>query len=123
MVFLESLMMECEIFQIFILKLQRFLELIQIMLLLKVVFPAALSQTFAGLRLAIGTAWMIIVAAEIIASKAGLGYILLAGRNFAQASIIFIGIALIGLLAFITDRIGRVAYMYVTRWMKRGLEV
>jgi ABC-type nitrate/sulfonate/bicarbonate transport system permease component len=93
------------------------------MLLLKVVFPAALPQTFAGLRLAIGTAWMIIVAAEIIASKAGLGYILLAGRNFAQASIIFIGIALIGLLAFITDRIGRAAYMYVTRWMKRELEV
>jgi len=92
------------------------------MLIRKVILPAALPQTFAGLRIAIGTAWMIIVAAELIASKAGLGYILLAGRNFAQASIIFIGIALIGLLAYITDRIARAVYMYVTRWMRRGLE-
>jgi NitT/TauT family transport system permease protein len=47
----------------------------------KVVIPAALPQILIGLRLAIGIAWMVIVAAEMIAVSSGLGYLIIDARN------------------------------------------
>src|SRR3982074_3022865 len=45
-------------------------------LLRYVVLPAALPSIFAGLRIGIGSAWMLTVTAELVAVKSGLGYVL-----------------------------------------------
>jgi NitT/TauT family transport system permease protein len=45
-------------------------------LLTGIVFPAALPSIFSGLRIAIGSAWMLTVTAEMVAVKSGLGYVL-----------------------------------------------
>jgi NitT/TauT family transport system permease protein len=66
-------------------------------------------------RLLIGTAWVYLIAAELIASNAGLGYrISVAGRNLNVAQI-FLYIAVICLLAFIMDR----AIFHFNRWRNR----
>ena len=66
-------------------------------------------------RLLIGTAWVYLIAAELIASNAGLGYrISVAGRNLNVAQI-FLYIAVICLLAFAMDR----AIFYFNRWRNR----
>jgi len=50
-------------------------------LLAKVVFPAALPQIIMGLRIALGIAWLVVVAAEMIAVDSGLGYLVIDARN------------------------------------------
>jgi NitT/TauT family transport system permease protein len=50
-------------------------------LIAKVVFPAALPQIIIGLRIALGIAWLVVVAAEMIAVDSGLGYLVIDARN------------------------------------------
>jgi NitT/TauT family transport system permease protein len=50
-------------------------------LLSKVVFPASLPQILVGLRLALGIAWLVVVAAEMVAVDSGLGYLVIDARN------------------------------------------
>jgi NitT/TauT family transport system permease protein len=60
--------------------------------------PSSMTMVFAGLRVALGTAWATLVAAEMLASSSGLGYMILMGRNFARADIIILGIVVIGVI-------------------------
>ena len=54
-------------------------------LLARVVFPAALPQIIVGLRIALGIAWLVVVAAEMIAVDSGLGYLVIDSRNSGKA--------------------------------------
>ena len=68
----------------------------------RVVFPACLPQIITSLRLALGIAWMVIVAAEMIAIDSGLGYLILDARNASNyervvGSMIAIGLIGVGL--------------------------
>jgi NitT/TauT family transport system permease protein len=47
----------------------------------KVILPAALPQIIVGLRLALGIAWLVVVAAEMVAVDSGLGYLIINARN------------------------------------------
>ncbi len=68
----------------------------------QVVIPAALPQIITGMRIGLGVAWLVVVAAEMIALRSGLGYLIIDSRNAGNrydlviASMIIIG--LIGLL-------------------------
>jgi NitT/TauT family transport system permease protein len=46
-----------------------------------IVFPACLPQIITSLRMALGIAWLVIVAAEMIAVQSGLGYVITDARN------------------------------------------
>lgn len=67
-------------------------------LLARVVFPAALPQMLVGLRIALGIAWLVVVAAEMIAVDSGLGYLVIDARNAGKrydlvvAAMILIGV-------------------------------
>jgi NitT/TauT family transport system permease protein len=67
-------------------------------ILAKVVFPAALPQIIVGLRLALGIAWLVVVAAEMVAVDSGLGYLVIDARNSGKrydlvvAAMIMIGV-------------------------------
>ena len=65
-------------------------------ILLKVAVPSALPQIFTGLRVGLATSWMALVAAELLASDSGLGYMLQAARNFGRADIIVVAMLIIG---------------------------
>jgi len=68
----------------------------------RVVFPAAMPQIITSLRMALGIAWMVIVAAEMIAVDSGLGYLIMDARNANNyervvGSMITIGLIGVGL--------------------------
>jgi NitT/TauT family transport system permease protein len=67
----------------------------------KIGIPSALTMTFAGVKVALGNAWATLVAAEMLASSAGLGFMILQGRQFARADIIILGIVVIGVIGII----------------------
>jgi NitT/TauT family transport system permease protein len=74
-------------------------------ILFTVVLPAAIPFLFTGLRLSFGSAWITIVAAELIAASEGLGYLIMNARRILAAPDILVGMLTIGLLGLTFDRI------------------
>lgn len=74
----------------------------------KVVFPAALPQILTGLRLALGVAWLVVVAAEMIAVDSGLGYLIIDARNAGKRyDLVVAGMVMIGLIGLGLDLLMR----------------
>lgn len=73
-------------------------------LLRLVVFPAVLPQVLTGVRIALGVAWMVVVAAEMIAVDSGLGYLIIDARNAgSRYDLVVAGMILIGLIGLLLD--------------------
>ncbi len=73
-------------------------------LLRMVVFPAVLPQVVTGVRIALGVAWMVVVAAEMIAVDSGLGYLIIDARNAgSRYDLVVAGMILIGLIGLGLD--------------------
>lgn len=62
----------------------------------KVGIPSSFQMVFAGIRVALGGSWMVLVAAEMLAANSGLGYMILMGRQFARPDLIVLGMLIIG---------------------------
>jgi NitT/TauT family transport system permease protein len=76
----------------------------QTAVLRKVVFPAALPQMIVGLRIALGIAWLVVVAAEMIAVDSGLGYLIIDSRNAGKRyDLVLAGMMLIGVIGLGLD--------------------
>ena len=73
--------------------------------ILQVLIPGALPSIVTGLRLAIGFGWRALIAAEMIATSTGLGFMIFNAANFHQSDAILVGIITIGLLWLVTDRL------------------
>lgn len=75
---------------------------------LRVGVPSAMPMVFTGLRLSLSSAWMTLVAAELLAATEGLGYMIQMGRTLARPDVIIVGMLTIGLtgaiMAFILER-------------------
>ena len=76
-------------------------------LYMKVILPAALPEIIVGLRITLGTAWLVIVAAEMIAVKSGLGYLIIDARNSLRMDKVVAGMLVIGIIGLILDSIIR----------------
>jgi NitT/TauT family transport system permease protein len=77
-------------------------------LLARVVFPAALPQILVGLRIALGIAWIVVVAAEMIAVDSGLGYLIIDSRNAGKRyDLVVAGMLLIGVIGLCLDTLAR----------------
>lgn len=73
-------------------------------LLARVVFPAALPQILVGLRIALGIAWLVVVAAEMIAVDSGLGYLVIDARNAGKRyDLVVAAMLMIGLIGLALD--------------------
>ena len=73
-------------------------------LLARVVFPAALPQIIVGLRIALGIAWLVVVAAEMIAVESGLGYLIIDSRNSGKRyDLVVAAMLLIGVIGLTLD--------------------
>ena len=73
-------------------------------LLRRVIFPAALPQVLVGLRIALGIAWLVVVAAEMIAVDSGLGYLIIDSRNAGKRyDLVVAGMLLIGVIGLALD--------------------
>ncbi len=86
-------------------------------LMLRVVAPAVLPRIVVGLRLAFGIAWIVLVAAEMIAVDSGLGYLIIDARNAGKRyDLVVAGMLMIGVLGLLLDTlILRAERMIVSR--------
>jgi len=64
----------------------------------RVVLPAAIPQIFTGLKVAMALSWAVVVAAELVGAQAGLGFMISDAAQLFRIPIVFIGIALIGVI-------------------------
>lgn len=85
-------------------------------LITKIIIPSALSNIFLGLRLALGLSWILLIAAEVVASSKGLGWLIWDSRNFSRPDDMFVGIITIGILGKITDQLMIKAEEHFTSW-------
>jgi ABC-type nitrate/sulfonate/bicarbonate transport system permease component len=82
----------------------------------RVIMPAAAPQLFAGIRIGLAHAFVILFAAELIGSQAGLGTLISEGEDAARFDLMFAGIVAFAVLGFASDRI----LMAIRRRVLRG---
>lgn len=82
----------------------------------QVVIKAALPEILTGMRVAIAFGWTTLVAAEMVAAKAGLGVMVLNAARFLATDIVFLGIVVIGLVAFLFDLLMRRIERLLVPW-------
>lgn len=73
----------------------------------KVVIPAIVPSVVTALRLTVTIAWLVVVAAEMIAVQSGLGYLILDARNALRMDYVMNGMIAIGLIGLTLDGIMR----------------
>lgn len=79
--------------------------------------PAAAPTIFSGLRLGLAQSWLFLVAAELIASSKGLGFLLLDSQNTARTDILFLAIILLAILGKLSDVLVGLAERRTLRWL------
>ena len=84
----------------------------------RVVVPAVLPEIIIGMRIGIGVAWLVVVAAEMIALRSGLGYMIMDSRNAGNRyDLVVAGMIIIGAIGLLLDGITRLLERLRTvRW-------
>jgi ABC-type nitrate/sulfonate/bicarbonate transport system permease component len=75
---------------------------------LRVIVPASLPNIYVGMRLALASSFLVIVAAEMLAAESGLGYLIWNSRLYFRIDLMFAAIVLLGFLGFVADRLMRI---------------
>ncbi len=86
------------------LEVGRVYQLPPITVLTRIMVPATIPAVMTGLRLGLGKAWGVLVAAELFASEAGLGQMMESARQLFRIDVVMVGVILIGLIGFSLDR-------------------
>ena len=90
------------------LRAARNFEFVGFKLVRSVILPAALPQIVTGMRIGLGVAWLVVVAAEMIAVGSGLGYLIIDSRNAGNRyDLVVAGMATIGFIGFLLDSLMR----------------
>lgn len=83
----------------------------------QVVIPAVLPQIIVGMRIGLGVAWLVVVAAEMIALRSGLGYLIIDSRNAGNRyDLVIAGMVIIGLIGLLLD--GAMRLLEGLKWVK-----
>ena len=71
----------------------------------EIIFPASLPSIFTGVRIGIGTAWMALIAAEMIGATSGLGYMIEESRQLLLIPKVMLGMITIAFCGFLCDKV------------------
>ena len=84
----------------------------------QVVIPAVLPQIIVGMRISLGVAWLVVVAAEMIALRSGLGYLIIDSRNAGNRyDLVIAGMIIIGFTGLLLDGgMRRLEKLKAVRW-------
>jgi len=86
---------------------------------LRIMIPSAVPYILTGMRVALGFAFMGIVAAEMIGAQSGIGYLIMQSRTLLRTDIMFVGLVTLGVVGAIIDGCFKLA---IDRTMKRFME-
>ena len=81
-----------------------------------VVLPGALPSVLTGMRTTLSISWALVVAAELIASQMGLGYMITDASNFYKLPVVYAAVLMIATCGFVMDRIVVVVIQRVLHW-------
>ena len=74
----------------------------------RVLYPAVMPQLITGLRITLGVAWLVVVAAEMIAVSSGLGFLIIDARNAGNRyDLVVAGMVAIGVIGLLLDLLMR----------------
>lgn len=82
----------------------------------RVMLPASLPGIFTGLRVGIGSAWVSVIGAELIASSAGLGYMISYSREMAQPANMYVAVFVIGIIGYLINALLKLIEKRALRW-------
>lgn len=85
-----------------------------------IVLPSCVPQIFAGLQIAVGTAWATVVAAEMVRSSEGVGWVIIKGQDSNSTVQILVGIVAIGIVGYILAVTMRAIEAKLCKWSVRG---
>jgi ABC-type nitrate/sulfonate/bicarbonate transport system permease component len=88
----------------------------QTVMFTRIVFFGALPTIFAGLRIALAVSFIVLVAAEFVATKSGIGYLIWNSWELLQVDVMFVGIVTIGILGLITSALFQELERVVIPW-------
>ncbi|WOS66571.1 ABC transporter permease subunit [Sinorhizobium fredii] len=84
--------------------------------MLHVVLPSALPSVLTGTRIALGTGWSTLVAAELVAATCGLGFMIQSAAQFLVTDVVIAGIAVIALIAILLEIAARALEKWLAPW-------
>lgn len=85
--------------------------------LTQVTLPAIAPQVITALRVTAGLSWVVVVAAEMIAGRDGLGFLIWDARNQLRPDLVVVGMVIIGIIGVVIDRIlMRLTRLPSVRW-------
>lgn len=80
-------------------------------MLREIILPAALPYIFSGLRVSLGISFIVLIAAEMVAARSGLGFRILDSEQIFELDVVYVGVVVISLLGLLFDAI----FMHVRR--------
>ena len=86
-------------------------------LIKEVILPGALPQIIAGLKVMLGIAWTCVIAAELVAARNGLGFMIMNGKEYFQTDTVLLGMLLISLTVMGIDLIFRAFERRILPWI------
>jgi len=86
------------------LKVAQNFEIKKSQLMWKIIFPAAFPFIANGLHIALGTAWIFLVAGEMVGAQSGLGFLIVDARNSLSLDVVLAGIIVIGVAGLLLDK-------------------
>ena len=84
-----------------------------------IVFPAAMPTILAGIKIAISSGWMVVVAAEMLASKSGLGFLINRGHDSYDVALIMVAMILIGVVGALLSAVFTLIERKMCGWMSK----
>jgi taurine transport system permease protein len=83
-----------------------------------VIFPSALPDILTGLRTAVGVAYATLVAAEMVASASGIGWMVLDASKYIMYATVYFGIIIMGAIAILIDMVLKVLIKMAAPWQE-----
>ena len=85
-----------------------------------IILPSATPYIFAGLQVSLSTSWMAVLAAEMISSYEGAGWIINMGMNTGDTVLILVGMISIAIVGYALANIMRILERRLCSWTVRG---
>jgi ABC-type nitrate/sulfonate/bicarbonate transport system permease component len=85
----------------------------------RVVLPSALPQIFTGLKVALALSWAVVVAAELVGAQTGLGFMISDAALLFRIPVVFIGVALIGIIGLLMNLALNFVEAKIVHWKGR----
>ena len=82
----------------------------------EIILPGALPSILVGVRFSLGLMWVILIVAETISARSGIGYMTMNAREFLQTDIVLVGILLYALLGKVADVLAKSLEHVLLRW-------